>query len=159
MTPVRVKVKILGLVLQTTGKAEGHQLRNVAQNAVEKVQMEARFEPLTEGTHTVITVETEEELQRLVLKPAAAVSIVNRIRLPRINFWNAMYWPPSERVDKVVKERLSAFHAGLAPDPHPFDIAELEGSDLSAIFEPFITPEYPPLAMETEPPQPEAPSE
>lgn len=157
VTAVRVKVKILGIVLQTTGKAEGHQLRNVAQNAVEKVQMNARFEPLTKGTHTTTTVETEEDLQRLVLKPAAAVSIVNRIRLPRINFWNAMYWPPSERVDKVVKERLGAFLAGLAPDPRPFDITELEGSDLSAIFEPFIAPEYPPLAMETEPPEPPQP--
>lgn len=161
VTAVRVKVQILGIVLQTTGKAEGHQLRNAARNAVEKVQMEARFEPLTEGTHTVITVETEEELRRLVLKPAAAISIVNRMRLPRINFWNAMYWPPSERVDKVVRERLRAFEAGLTPDPRPFDIAELEGRDLSTIFEAFTAPEYPPLAMETEPtepPQPKAPS-
>jgi len=37
---------------------------------------------------------------------------------------------------KLLTERIQAFESGLIPDPRPFNIAELEGTDLSAIFEP-----------------------
>ena len=36
-------------------------------------------------------------------------------------------------------ERMQAFEAGLTPDPRPFNIADLEGTDLSAIFEDMIS--------------------
>jgi hypothetical protein len=58
-----------------------------------------------------------------------------------------MFWPPSERVAKIIKERLEAFEHGSSSDPRPFAFAELEGTDLSVVWEP-IAEEYLPRSRE-----------
>jgi hypothetical protein len=137
LTPVTkfiVKVTIVALVLQFTGTASFHRLDNIVTHATERQQFKVSFSP-PDGIYQLKAIATEEQLEEELHRPAVA-TIINRIRLPRINFWNVAYWPLSERVMKIMTERMQAFEAGLAPDPRPFNISELEGTDLSAIFEP-----------------------
>lgn len=134
VTKIVVKVTVVALVLQFTGTASLHRLDNIATSLTERQQLKTSFDPLTNGTYQLKTVETEEQLEQEILKPAI-VAITTRVRLPRINLWNVAYWPPSERVTKILTERMRAFEAGLIDDPRPFNILELEGTDLSAIFE------------------------
>lgn len=137
LTPVTkfiVKVTIVALVLQFTGTASFHRLDNIVTHATERQQFKVSFSP-PDGIYQLKAIATEEQLEEELHRPAVA-TIINRIRLARINFWNVAYWPLSERVMKIMTERMQAFEAGLAPDPRPFNISELEGTDLSAIFEP-----------------------
>lgn len=135
-----VQVSILGLVQQFTGAASLHHLHNITSNTVERQKLRASFDPLPPGRYQLKAIETEEQLEQEIHKPAI-VAVYNRIRLPRINLWNVSYWPPSKRVVKIITEQMQAFEAGLIPDPRPFNISELEGTDLAAIFEP-ISPSY-----------------
>ena len=133
---ISVKVKIVGLVLQFFGNASYYRLDNALTQITERQQIKAHFDPL-QKKYPLQTVETEEQL-REVLAKHSIVSVTNCVCLPRLNFWNALYWPPSERAMKTMAERMQAFEAGLTPDPRPFNIADLEGTDLSAIFEDMI---------------------
>jgi hypothetical protein len=141
VTKIVVKVSVLGLVQQFTGTASLHHLHNITTSAVERQQLKASFDPLPSGRYQLKTIETEEQLEQEIHKPAI-VALSSRIRLPRINFWNVSYWPPSERVVKIITEQMQAFEAGLISDPRPFNISELEGTDLAAIFEQ-ISPSHP----------------
>ena len=57
------------------------------------------------------------------------------MRLPRIRL-GPMYWPPSERSLKALWQLTEDFRAGKAHDPRPIDIRTVEGTDMSAIWEP-----------------------
>lgn len=138
---VGVKVHVFGLVQQLVGSLQGHQLRNMDNNTIERGRINAQFPPPSPGRFALRTLATEEELQGEIAQPAA-MKITNRIRLPRLNFGQAYYWPPSERVTQIITERMQAFEAGQIPDPRPFDIAELEGTNFETIFEP-ISPKHP----------------
>ncbi|MFL5625332.1 MAG: restriction endonuclease [Ktedonobacteraceae bacterium] len=141
VTKIVVKLIIIGLVLQFTGTASMHHLHNATTKIIEREQLKASFDPLPDGKYQLKKVETEDQLEQEFRKPSV-VALINRIRLPRINLWNVSYWPLSERVAKIVTERMQAFEAGRIPDPRPFNILELEGTDLSAIFEQ-ISPLHP----------------
>ncbi len=140
VTKIVVKMSILGLVQRFAGTASLHHLHNITSNTVERQQLKASFDRLPSGRYLLKTIETEEQLEQEIHKPAI-VALYNRIRLPRINLWNVSYWPPSERVVKIITEQMQAFEAGLISDPRPFNISELEGTDLVTIFEP-ISPSY-----------------
>jgi len=129
-----VQVKILGLMQQFTGTTLLHHLQNATTHLIEKQQLKTNFPPPIPGSYLLKPIQTEEQLEQEMHAPTI-VAITSRICLPRINFWNAFYWPPSERVAKIVNEQMQAFEAGLIPDPRPFNISELEGSDLTTIFE------------------------
>lgn len=63
--------------------------------------------------------------------------LATRVQLPRILF-KSTYWPPSQRVSNTIVERVRAFEAGEGPDPETLSLAEIEGDDLSAVFEPIM---------------------
>lgn len=134
VTKIVVKVTVVALVLQLTGTASSYCLDNIVTRTTERQQFKVRFNP-PKGAYQLKAIESEAKLEEVLRKPAIA-TIINRVRLPRINFWNVSYWPLSERVMKLLTERIQAFEAGLIQDPRPLNIAELEGTDLSAIFEP-----------------------
>jgi hypothetical protein len=117
-----------------------YRLENAITGATERERFQASFSSPLHGTHHLKTIASEEQLEQEICKPAM-IAIANRIRLPRINFWNTFYWPLSKRVMKIITERMRAFEAGSLPDPRPFHILELEGADLSAVFEPISLPE------------------
>ncbi len=47
-----------------------------------------------------------------------------------------MFWPPSQRVADIIAVQLRLFEESRIPDPRPFSFQQLEGSDLSAAWEP-----------------------
>jgi hypothetical protein len=129
-----VEIQVAGLIHELVGEVTAHGLRTVPTGELNKTQVHARFQPPASGRYKLVAVTSEEELSQRAASPAV-VRVTNRLRLPRINYWNAMYWPPSARATQIVVERLRAFEAGLGPDPRPFNIAEIEGADLNTIFD------------------------
>jgi hypothetical protein len=135
-----VEIRVVGLIHKLVGQVTVHGLRTVSSGEFDKTQIQARFQVPTSGRYSLVAVTSEAELSQHTGSPAV-VRVTNRLRLPRINYWNAMYWPPSERATRIIMERLRAFEAGLGPDPRPFNIAEIEGTDLNTIFD-SIHPQY-----------------
>jgi len=129
-----VRVSVVGLVLKLGGQVTQHSLVRPSDAEVEKLRVQAQF-AFPEGKHTLAIARSEEELAALVTAPNTAFTATTKIRLPRIRM-DAMYWPPSERVTRKVEALMAAYLAGEGPDPRPLDFADLEGTDLSTVFEP-----------------------
>lgn len=79
--------------------------------------------------------EAEEELREYLGDPEAPRVIVGRLRMPRIRL-SATWWPPSEHAMGKVVGLMQAYEAGEIPDPRPLKFDEVEGTDLSTMFEP-----------------------
>jgi len=92
------------------------------------------------GQYGLLAFRTEAELNDF-LTSRKLVHLVQYTKSPRIQFWNMMFWPPSQRVADIIAERMGAFERGDIPDPRPFSFEQLEGTDLSAAWEP-IADEY-----------------
>ena len=126
---------VIGLVFTIEGQTRQHLLVNASDKRIEKLHVDALFDTPQE-VYPVTVVQSETELDELVKRPASVNVSMGRVSLPRIRIGNVLYWPPSERTVRIVTERMRAFEAGLIPDPRPFDIAELEGTDLQSMWEP-----------------------
>jgi hypothetical protein len=131
---VSAKLRILGLVVTVSGKARQHLLVDASTKKPEKFKVDASFET-DKTTFPVTAIQTEEQLKAFVERPGAVKLSIGRIALPRIHI-GPMYWPPSERVGQIVIEKMRAFEAGKTSDPRPFNLAEIEGMDMQAIWEP-----------------------
>jgi len=129
-----VVVDILALVMTDEGEAYVPTLVSTEGEGMVRYGLSATFRPLS-GRYRLETFDTEESLHEF-LASRGLVHIAHRIRSPRIRFWNTMFWPPSQRVADVIAEQMQAFENGEIPDPRPFSFEQLEGSDLSAVWEP-----------------------
>ena len=129
---ISVKVRITGLVITIPGKAEQYLLVNPSDKTIDRGKVNVVFEA-SNSPYPVEAIHTEEELKALMRRPGV-VKIENRVRLPRIRA-EKCYWPPSERVRSLMQERVQALQSGKTPDQE-IDISEIEGTDLSAIWEP-----------------------
>jgi len=134
LTSIATRVRVIGLVFSLGGVATQHVLTDAEASTAEKLQIQVRFEPLP-GKLPISAVVAEEDLVALLRDSESLVHITARLRLPRIRF-NAVYWPPSERIVQALGKRVQAFQAGEAPEPQVADFAELEGTDLSAVWDP-----------------------
>ena len=131
---VSAKLRILGLVVTVSGKARQHLLVDASTKKPEKFKVDASF-ATDKATFPVTAIQTEEQLKAFVERPDAVKLSIGRIGLPRIRI-GPMYWPPSERAGQIVIEKMRAFEAGKISDPRPFNFAEIEGTDMQAIWEP-----------------------
>lgn len=131
---LKIEIIVVGLVLRLPGKVSAHHLRKMPENQIDRSQIDVQFDRPSAGRQELVTVTSEEQLEKEIMRPAA-IRIVRRVPLPRINFWNHAYWPPSKRVAQIIEERMRAFESGQIPDPRPFDFWELEGPDLETAFE------------------------
>ncbi|MBV9282045.1 MAG: restriction endonuclease [Chloroflexi bacterium] len=134
-----VTVKIVAMVMTFEGEARQAALVGADDGALVRGGMTGTFDPPA-GRYRLLAFETEAELKNH-LASRGLMHIVHRIKSPRIQFWNTMFWPPSQRVTDIIAERMQAFADGTIPDPRPFSFEQLEGTDLSAAWEP-ITEEY-----------------
>lgn len=137
---VKIRVKVVGAVVLFSGTTTRHALVQPEDGGLQKYKQKASFD-IGPGQYPVRMVETEEELQKLIKKRSAALSLtVGRIRAPRLRTEN-IYWPPSQRaVDKM--RELDASHAsgeGVALTPEA--LQGVEGTALTVIWEP-ISEEY-----------------
>ena len=135
METINVKVQISGIVIFISGQAEQHYLVSPLDNKVEKGKVNVSFEKM-EGKYPIKTFKSESELESFIEnRPEAVKFTVGRIKLPRI-LSGISYWPPSERAAKIIISQMSAFMAGKISDPRPFNLADIEGTDLRTIWEP-----------------------
>ena len=138
---VGVTVQVIGLALTLRGESRSQSLAHAPDGTVDRLSTEATWQPL-KGQYELRTFETPPELEEYVTSEPL-LHVVTQIPLPRIQFWNMMFWPPSERVAGIIKDRMEAFQRGLGPDPRPFDFTELEGTDLSVVWEPIAREYFP----------------
>jgi hypothetical protein len=123
------KIQIIGLAVTLQGKAQNYALVDAVDEAVERVLTDVSFE--ASSTKLPLTAfASEEQLQAFLSRPGT-VRVTTRLGLPRIIYGN-LYWPPSERVVRILKEHEQELMAGNPV----FTFQELEGTDLQTVWEP-----------------------
>lgn len=136
---IRVQVQVWALALKITGESTYHALVNAHDGVVERSQLNVTFDiPMEDKTvHTVHAFKTEAELKAFI-DECGGVRLTARTRMPRIQWSDGFFYPLSKRVVQLLKERPKEYlaeGAGAAPLPN---IAETEGTDLRAMWEPLI---------------------
>jgi hypothetical protein len=102
------------------------------------MSLEARFNQQAGAFH-IETAVTESQLDNLLKRRATARIVHGRIRMPRIQIINQMYWPISERVSKLMFAMYNELlQRGISPDPfmESLTLEQVEGSDLSEFWAP-----------------------
>jgi hypothetical protein len=131
--PLSAVIRVVGFVVTFSGEARQHTLFDAANKRDERWMTDLAFDGSLEPSYPMRGFRTEEEL-REYLEKQKDVSVVGRLRLPRIRV-GAMYWPPSERTTKKLGMLMEAYKAGEITDPRPLNFAEIEGMDLNTVFE------------------------
>lgn len=135
---ISVTIQVWAQVLTIPGKSEHHALINAKDQIVERTQINMSFDVPRKGkiVHTLHAFATEAELQSFLGK-AEGSSLTVRRSLPRIQYMNVCFYPLSRRVAEKIKEHTKDFVAGKMSAPPPqLNAADLEGTDLSAMWEP-----------------------
>lgn len=134
--PIRTfeaRVQVLGAVITIAGEAQAHALINAVDNTLGKQHVSALFPPVPSGSVTVFG--TEAELNVYLENQGALHVTIGRFRLPRIS-WGHLYWPPSKRVTRKLMGIMQAYASGEISTLPQLERAEVEGTDLSALWEP-----------------------
>ncbi len=128
-----ITVEVTGHVHVVEGEGHYHELVDVEAQDIHSARGRAEFR-LEKQTYYLREFKTEKDLQGF-MRSDAQVHLVQRVRVPRIRYWQTMYWPPSERVAERLTQRLEPFARGLAPDPRPFNFLEVEGRNVAVAWE------------------------
>src|SRR2546421_2425098 len=131
---MKAKVRVLGVIVTLEGQTKGYQLVNILNEAPEKVIYDIYFE-VQKTSLPITTVLSEEQLSAFLNRPGAFQVIQGRVKLPRI-ICGPIYWPPSERVVNLLQGQWHTLQTGETSGPQPLDWKEVEGTDLSTIWEP-----------------------
>ena len=130
------KVMVWGVVASISGKVQRVSLLDAMTQNVEKFQLNAVFD--TSKNQVPVTIfTTEQDFQFFINQHRALHVVSHRIRLPRMLTFLG-YWPPSKRAAMKMASRMTAFWRGEIPDPRPIDPMEIEGTDLSAIWDELV---------------------
>lgn len=121
-------VKVVGLVIELTGKTKQHALIDPVDNVVKRSRVDVSFDVPKVGQSLPLRVFESEQGLKKFLERRSAVRVASRMRLPRIRCGN-VYWPLSERAGKLL---VSAAHDRNA-DQRTF--GGVEGTDLSSVWE------------------------
>lgn len=134
---VTATVRVWALAMKFTGISTDHSLIDVADNEVEKRQINASFNiPRDEKTiYSLHTFKTEAELKTFIDEPQGA-KLTIRTRLPRIQCMDAFFYPFSRRVAALLNEHMKEYKEGGTEELPALNISEVEGSDLRAMWEP-----------------------
>lgn len=130
------KVSVWGYVVSITGKVERIALLDAISESPVKTKIKAVFDT-SKNQYPVTTFTAEEDFQSFMNQPRMLHIFSNRIRLPRI-LTQLGFWPPSKHATLKLINLMSAFERGEIPDPRPVDYAQIEGSDLSAVWDEVI---------------------
>ncbi len=131
-------VEVIGYAVTVPGQAERYALVDATDKGVERFRMRATFDT-AQKSYPVVTFATESDLEAfLESRPATVTASLGRIRLPRIRC-KAWYWPPSERVARTLVARGRAMASGDLPELSELTLDELEGSDVTTLWEPVWT--------------------
>jgi hypothetical protein len=131
---VTAKVEVGAAVVELPGSATSMALIEPKGRGIQKARATARFENVP-GEYPVRNFRDEEELAAFLEGKRATFRVtVGRIRAPRIRLEH-VYWPPSERVARRMKQ-LEKFHQAGRIGLHPENLRGVEGADLHTIWEP-----------------------
>ena len=134
---IKVSYQVAGYVISFQGTVSLYNLVNAADSNIEKSQTVASFSSPA-GKYPIIPFKSEDELAIFKNGAKGINIIVGRFRLPRI-VWYAMYWPPSKNtIQKLNKRIIDTLKRGEDFDLNSISLIEVEGDDLSAIWEPII---------------------
>ncbi len=131
-TELRFTVHVHGLVITVTGRASDHALIDAFTQEMKKRRVNVNFDQ--PDTNLPLRIfESEEEYNRFIDSRPEQVKIVNRVRLPRLQ-WQGLFWPISDRV----RRELETFGSNLKPGQVPTaeDFARLERHGLASVWEP-----------------------
>lgn len=133
---VSAKVEVGAAVVELPGTVTSMALLDPKGRGVQKERTAARFENVP-GEYPVRNFRDEEELAAYLDGQRAAFRVtVGRIRAPRIRLEH-VYWPPSERVARKMKQ-LEKFHMAGRIGMSPENLRGVEGTDLRTIWEPIV---------------------
>jgi hypothetical protein len=133
---VSAKVEVGAAVVELPGTATGVALVDPKGRGVQKARAAARFENAP-GEYPVRNFRHEEELAAYLEGQRTAFKVtIGRIRAPRIRLEH-VYWPPSERVARRMKQ-LEKFHMAGRIGLSPENLRGVEGTDLSTIWQPIV---------------------
>jgi hypothetical protein len=133
---VSAKVEVGAAVVELPGTATSVSLVDPKGRGVQKARAAARFDKAP-GEYPVRNFRDEEGLAAYLEGQRATFRVtVGRIRAPRIRL-DYVYWPPSERVARRLKQ-LEKFHAAGRIGLHPENLRGVEGTDLRTIWEPIV---------------------
>jgi len=136
MLSVSAKVEVGAAVVELPGTATSVALIDPEGRGVQKARTAARFENAP-GEYPVRNFRDEEELAAYLEGQRTAFRVtVGRIRAPRIRLEH-VYWPPSERVARRIKQ-LEKFHRAGRIGMSPENLRGVEGTDLRTIWEPIV---------------------
>lgn len=138
--PISISAEVLvqGNVIVMPGYAENYQLVDSESNEVEKFNTNLNFDT-TQNQFPLHVFESEEDLEQFWDdRTEPAKLIIGRIRLPRARLGN-LYWPPSQRVMDSLNEMMKdPNHQNLDANAMQDLFAELEGGDLSSVWDPIV---------------------
>jgi hypothetical protein len=144
---IKVTYQVAGYAITFPGTVSKYNLINAGDNNVEKSQTVARF-PQPSGTYPTVYFKSEEELTSFKNEVKGIGVFIGRFRLPRI-VWYATYWPPSKKAIQKLNEKLiESLRKGEEFDLSKISLIEIEGGDLSAIWEPIVE-DHPMLIKKT----------
>jgi hypothetical protein len=131
---VNAKIRVLGVIITLEGQTKEYQLINMLNKAPERFLYDFSFS-VPETSVPITTLVSEEQLNTFFDRPGSFQIISGRVKLPRITC-GPMYWPPSERVANLLQKRWQMFQNGEVSEFQPLDWREVEGTDLSTVWEP-----------------------
>jgi hypothetical protein len=130
------KVLVWGLVASISGKVQRVSLLDAMTQNVQKFSLNAVFDTARNQV-PVTTFTTQNDFQFFMNQHRALHVVSQRIRLPRM-LTLLGYWPPSKRTGLKLASLMTAFWRGEILDPRPIDPMEIEGSNLSAIWDELV---------------------
>ena len=136
--PIRItyEITVFGLVLVVPGTAAKFGLLNAGSGSFERFRIEADFKhDLTSEHRPLAVLNSEAEATQFLKRQESAVSIVQRIRLPRLRS-AGIYWPISARARSRLEELLRPDHNGRVPSYEEIDWSSIEGQALDRAFDP-----------------------
>jgi hypothetical protein len=136
------KVEVSAAVISFAGRVEQHSLMHASDNTTAKYSAKAAFDT-ARSEYPVTNLRTESDLQEFLERRSGTLRVtVGRIKVPRMRV-GPIFWPPSERVAREMKEIERRHLAGEVSDPKPL-LADLYKGDLRMMFEP-MWPDHPML--------------
>lgn len=133
---VTVSLRVLGIVLTTTGEAYRHVLNDILEQKFDRTHIRAIFSDNPEAIKLTV-VENEAEFDAATRPGGIANIVFGSEHAPRIQVLRKLYWPPTERSIAVVKQQVVAQMATGSPNwdtLQELTFEELEGTDIGAIW-------------------------
>jgi hypothetical protein len=134
---IKVGYQVAGYAITFPGTVSQYNLVNAEDSSIEKSQTMAKF-AAPSGKYPTVYFSSEEDLIAFKKETKGIGVIIGRFRLPRI-VWYATYWPPSKKaLQKLNKRLIDSLKRGEEFDLNKISLLEIEGDDLSAMWEPII---------------------